>query len=157
MGGEEQGAKSLKRAVGSKNRSKRLLALRLRKLLCCRFLAAKLGVDELVELAAVQHGLNLGGFDVGAVVFYAAIIQDVGADLVAPSDRSLFAVELFQLVVALGLLHHFQPAFEEGHGEAFVLLIRSFDRANDLNSGGDVGDSDRGGDFVDVLPTGPGG
>src|SRR2546423_9276002 len=148
MGGEEQGAKSLKRAVGSKNRSKRLLALRLRKLLCCCFLATKLGVDELVELATVQHGLNLGGFDIGAVIFYAAVIQDVGADLVAPSDRSLFAIELFQLVVALGLLHHFQPAFEEGQGEALVLLVRSFDRASDLNSGGGGGDSNGGGDLV---------
>ena len=66
-------------------------APRLRKpgrglLLLTYFLPPEFGVDEGVEFAAVQYGFDVVRFDVRPVVFDAAVVQHVGADLGAEAD-----------------------------------------------------------------------
>src|SRR5687767_5768324 len=120
-------------------------------------LPSQFGVDEGVEFAPVEDRLDVVGFDVGAVVFDSSVVEDVGADLAAEADGFGVADDGFHFLVALGLFQSLQLALEDGEGEAFVLLLGAFDGAGDGDSGGLVGDSDGGGDFVDVLAAGAGG
>ncbi len=63
--------------------------------------AMQFRLDELVDFA-VQDVLDLGGLDVGPVVLDEGVrLEDVGADLVAPGDLALLAVELGDFLVAL--------------------------------------------------------
>ncbi len=88
------------------------------------------------------------------MVLYAAVVQDVAADLGAEADGLGVADDLAEFFVALGLFQGFDLAADDGQGEAFVLLLAALDGAGDGDAGGFVGDADGGGDFVDVLPAG---
>src|SRR3990167_2048951 len=61
------------------------------------------GSDEGVEVA-VQHLLGVRDLDVGAQVLDAALVQHVGADLVAPADVGFGVFQLLLLFLALAHL-----------------------------------------------------
>src|SRR5688500_17346971 len=86
-------------------------------------LSAQFGVDEGVELAAVEDAFDVVGFDVGAVVFDAAVVEDVGADLGAEGDGLGVADDAPQLLVALGLLQGFELTLNDSDRDAAVLLL----------------------------------
>src|SRR6185312_3021042 len=77
---------------------------------------SKLGVDERVKLATVEHGFDIPGFDAGADVLHAAVVQDVITDLAAEGDALGVADDLAEFLVALGLLECFELAHEDAHG-----------------------------------------
>ena len=83
-------------------------------------------LKELIQLAAIQHAFDVASLHVGSVILYAAVVQDVAADLIAPGDLALFAHGLFEFFIALGLLDKFELAFQDGHRQTFVLLLAAF-------------------------------
>ena len=119
--------------------------------------SSQLRIDKPIQFTAIQDAFDVRCFNVGAVVLHPPIVQHIAADLVAPGDGAFFAVEGFELIVALGLLDLLQAAGEKSDRQAAVLLLAAFHRAGDLNAGGDVGDADGGRDLVDVLAAGAAG
>ena len=61
---------------------------------------------------AVEDGLGVGGLVIGAVVLDHLVgLEDVGADLVAPGDFALFAVDFGEFVVTFLLFESFDFCF----------------------------------------------
>src|SRR5690606_13070868 len=114
------------------------------------------GLDELIQVA-VQHALGIAGFDAGAQVFYAGIVQHVGANLAAPADVGL---AVLHGLLGLAALHHFQFA-EFGpqhlHTVVAVLVLGALALALHHGIGGNVGDAHRRVGAVDVLAAGAAG
>ena len=115
------------------------------------------GFDEAVEVA-VEDGIGLAGFGVGAVVLDHGVgLEDVGADLVAPGDFAFFAVEFFHFAAFFVLLEFVEFGAEDFHGLVAVGELAALGLAGDDDAGGLVGDAYGAVGFVDVLPAGAAG
>src|SRR5678809_414408 len=67
--------------------------------------------DEIVEIA-VEHALRVALLDAGAQILDARLVEDVGADLVAPADVGLGVLHLLLLLVLLAQLQLVELALE---------------------------------------------
>lgn len=63
----------------------------------------KIGVDKAVNVA-VHNRLNIAGFKAGAVILNKGVgHENIGADLAAPCDLTLLALDIVDLVEMLSL------------------------------------------------------
>src|ERR1700712_3502960 len=92
-------------SVPSRSKSRALIVIVLNVLNLISALDAlfETGFDERIEIA-VEHLLRRAHFEVGAQVLDAALVQNVGADLVAPADIGLGVFELLLLFLPLAHL-----------------------------------------------------
>ncbi len=70
------------------------------------FFRAKLhqpSLEELVDIA-IHNTLHIRGLIVGAVIFHAAVVEDIGADLATPFDFHLARLNLVLLLHAVAHL-----------------------------------------------------
>lgn len=117
------------------------------------FLSLQLCLDKAVYLS-VQDGVDIAFFVVGAVVFDHFVgLEDVGADLIAPAHLDGLSFELIEFGYLLFFGKVDQFGGEDFHGAVFVLQLGALGLAGYNEAGGDVGNADGAGDFVDVLAT----
>ena len=83
--------------------------------------------------------------------------EDIGADLAAPLDLHLDALDVGDLLRVLLHLDLRQLAAEHPHGVLPVLVLAALSLAADHHAGGDVGDADGAFGLVDVLAAGAAG
>src|SRR5690554_5594442 len=114
------------------------------------------GDDEWVEIA-VENLLRIRDFDVGAQVLDAALIEHVGADLVAPAHVGLGILQLLLFGHALTQLELVQPRAKHLHGFGAVAVLRAVVLALHDDTGGNVGNAYGRVGLVDVLTAGAAG
>src|SRR5690606_18547879 len=114
------------------------------------------GDDEGIEIA-VEHRLGVGDLHVGAQVLDARIVEDVGADLVAPPDVGLASLDLVLLGPLLAHLELIEPSPQHVHRLVLVPVLRPVVLALHDHSRGQVGDAHRGLGPVHVLAARAGG
>src|ERR1051326_2042836 len=114
-------------------------------------------VDEAVEIT-VEHPLRIARAHTGAQVLHHLVrLQHIAANLTAPPDLALFAVELVHLGALLVLLFFVEPRFQDIHRRRAILDLRTFVLANHDNAGRDVREAHRGVRRVHALPAFAGG
>ena len=96
--------------------------------------------------------LDVAVFIAGAVVLHQRVgHEDVGADLAAPFDLLLLALDVFDLIQVFPLFDLHQLGFQHAHGHFPVLVLAALVLAGHDDARGDVGDADGGFRLVDVL------
>ena len=99
-------------------------------------------VDEAVEVA-VHDSVHVAGLVVGAVVLDHGVgHEDVGADLVAPCDLVLDALDVVDLVHMLLLGDLVELCLQHLHGVVAVLELAALGLAADHDAGGLVDQTD---------------
>src|SRR5690606_37226602 len=96
-------------------------------------------------------------FDVGAKVLDAALVQHVGADLVAPANVGLGVFHLLLLGHALAHFLFVQPGLQHLHRLGPVAVLRAVVLALHHDAGGRVGNANGRVGLVDVLAAGAAG
>ena len=113
--------------------------------------------DETVQIA-VHHGIHIAGLVVGAVILDHGVGHEhIAADLVAPGDLILHALDVADLVQVLLLLDLIQLGSQHLHGGVAVLELAALGLAADHDAGGLVDQAHRAGGLVDVLAARAGG
>src|SRR6185312_5869795 len=114
------------------------------------------GGDESVQVA-IEDLLRVRDFHPGAQVLDAALVQHVGADLVAPAHIALRVLELLLFGHALAHLELIQARLQHLHGFRAVAVLRTVVLALHHDSGRDVRDAYGRIGLVDVLAAGTAG
>ena len=119
--------------------------------------AGEVGVDEAIEVA-VHDGIDVRGLKARARVFDEGVgHEDVVADLTAPLDLELRALDVGDLVQMLALLDFNQLRAEHAHAGLLVLELVTLRLAGDDNAGRLMNQAHSRGCFVDVLAARAGG
>src|SRR5690606_21842528 len=98
---------------------------------------AEIGLDEGLQVA-VEHALRIAEFDAGAQILDARVIEHIVANLVAPGDLALGAVQAGHFRVALGLFHLLKLGHENADGLPLVLRLAAFIHAIGIETCRDV-------------------
>ena len=117
----------------------------------------EVGIDEAVNVA-VHNRLNISGFIAGAVVFNKGVgHENIGADLAAPCDFFLYALDVLDFLKMLAFLDFNKLGAEHIHTNLAVLVLRTLDLRAYNNSGGNMGKTNGGGGLVYLLTARAGG
>ena len=117
----------------------------------------QVGKDEAVQVA-VHDSLYVAALVAGAVVLDQRVgHKDVAADLVAPGDLILHALDVVDLVLVLLQSDLVQLGLHHLHGVLAVLQLAALGLAGRHDAGGLVDQADGGGRLVDVLAACAGG
>ena len=117
----------------------------------------EVGKDETVQIA-VHHGIHVAGLVVGAVVLDHGVGHEhIAADLVAPGDLVLHALDVLDLIHVLLLCDLIELCLQHFHGVVAVLELAALGLAVDHDAGGLVDQTDSGRSLVDVLAACTGG
>ena len=108
-------------------------------------------VNELVDIA-VYYALDVAGLHLGAVVLNQLIgHEDVGADLTAPFDLVLYALDIADLFKVFALLDFGKAGSQHVLAVLQVLEVASLNLACNNDAGGQVGQTNCGRGLVDLL------
>ena len=77
--------------------------------------------------------------------------KDIGADLAAPADLFLVALDILDFVKMLALFYLEELRFEHSHGDLAVLMLAALDLAGDDYTGRDMRYTHGGRGLVDLL------
>src|SRR5262245_7913422 len=111
-------------------------------------------LDEIVEVA-VQHRLGIAALDVGAQVLDARLVEDVGADLVAPADVGLGVLQHLLFLLLLAQFELVELRLEHRHRLGLVSVLGTAVLALHDYAGGQVRYTYRAGVLVHVLAAVP--
>ena len=112
---------------------------------------AQVGVDEAVDIA-VHDGLNVAVFIAGAMVLGQRVRHEhVRADLAAPLDLELHALDVGDLLRVLLNFELHELGFEHLHGVVAVLELAALCLAGSDDAGGDMNETHRRRGLIDVL------
>src|SRR5450432_902471 len=106
--------------------------------------------NEVVEIA-VEYGLRVADFVVGAQILDARLVEDVAANLVPPADIGLGVFEFLLLGLALAQLEFVQARLEHRHCLGAIAVLRPVVLALHHDVGRQVRDAHRRVGLVDVL------
>ena len=113
--------------------------------------AGEVGVDEAVEVA-VHHGVDVRALKARAGILHKGIgHEDVGADLAAPLDLLLHALDVGNFLEVLALLDLDELRAQHAHTRFLVLELVALRLAGDDDAGRLMDEADGGGRLVDVL------
>src|SRR5438105_2584071 len=148
-------AAPLPQPASSAASSSRLAGLLTRKVAFGQ-LPAQPGLDELVDLAVLQHGLDVALLDTGPDVLHQRVgLEGVVADLGAELGRQHLALQVVDLLGRQQLLALEEPGPQHLHRDLAVLDLRALVLAGDHDAGRQVRDADRRLGLVDVLAARP--
>ena len=82
--------------------------------------------------------------------------EHIRADLTAPGDLRLVALDVLDFIEMLTFLDLEQLRLEHGHRHLAVLVLAALVLAGHHDAGGDVGQTHGGGGFIDMLAAGAG-
>ena len=111
----------------------------------------EISVDEAVYVA-VHNGVDVAVFKACAVILGEGVgHEDIGADLAAPANLFLVALDILYLVEMLALFYLEELRFEHPHGDLAVLMLAALDLAGDDDAGRDMRYTHGGRGLVDLL------
>ena len=113
--------------------------------------------DKAIQIT-IHHGIDITGLVVGTVILDHGVGHEhIAADLVAPGDLILHALDVVDLVHVLLLCDLIQLCLQHFHGVVTVLELAALGLAADHDAGGLVDQTNSGRGLVDVLAACTGG
>ena len=111
----------------------------------------KISIDKAVDIT-VHNSVYIAGFKAGSVILNHSVGHKyIGADLAAPSDYVLNALDVFYLIKVLLGLDLNQLGTKHLHTVVAVLELASFSLAGNNDTGGNVGESYSTGGFCRCI------
>ena len=115
------------------------------------------GIYKSVQVA-VHDALDAAGLVLGTQVLDKLVGHEhIGADLAAPLDLHLHALDVAYLFKVLALLDLGKTGTQHVAAVFKVLEVASLHLGGNHDAGGDMGETDSGGGLVDLLAAGAGG
>ena len=116
----------------------------------CR--GCEIGVNKSIEVA-VHNGGNIAIFKPGAMILGKGIgHENIRPNLTAPCNLCLTPLNILNFIIMLAFLDFHQLGTQHPHGNITILVLTALVLAGYNNACGDMGDTDGGFGFIDVLP-----